>query len=137
MATTTELNSTIERAVEAFNNHDVDGYVTEFTDDATFMDPANPAGLGKAEAREYMAGLIDGFPDVKVGIDRVISSDEGTALECTFHGTHDGQFMGIPPTGETVDDEFVAIVTVSDDGITSWRDYWDRMALMEQLGVEP
>lgn len=68
--------------------------------------------------------------------ERVISSGTETAIEWSFHGTQEGEFNGIPPTGETVDAPLVAIITVSDDGITSWTDYWDQMELAEQLGLE-
>lgn len=135
MSTTTDMDPTISRAVEAFNDHDIDGFIAEFADDATFTDPVQE-GLDKAETREYMAELLEAFPDVRVEVERVISSDTGTAMECTFHGTQEGEFDGIPPTGKTVDDTFVSIITVSDDGITSWTDYWDRMSLTEQLGLE-
>lgn len=135
MSTTTDMHPAIGRAVEAFNNHDPDGYVTEFADDATFTDPVRE-GLDKAETRAYMAELIEAFPDVRVEAERVISSENGTAVEFAFHGTHEGEFDGMPPTGETVDDTFVSVITVTDDGITSWTDYWDRMSLIEQLGLD-
>ncbi|MDX1744998.1 MAG: ester cyclase [Halobacteriales archaeon] len=135
MSTTTDIDPAIGRAVEAFNDHDPDGFVAEFADDATFTDPVRE-GLDRAETQEYMSELTQAFPDVRVGAERVISSDNGTAIEFTFHGTHEGEFDGIPPTGETVDDTFVSIVTVSDEGITTWTDYWDRMSLIEQLGLD-
>lgn len=135
MSTTTDMNPAIARATEAFNDHDIDGYITEFADDATFTDPVQE-GLEKAETREYMAELVEAFPDVRVEPKRIISSGNETAIEWSFHGTQEGEFNGIPPTGETVDAPFVSIITVSDDGITSWTDYWDQMELAEQLGLE-
>lgn len=135
MSTTVDLNSRIARAVEKFNDHDLDGFIAEFADDSRFTDPVEE-GLTKAETQAYMEELVEAFPDVRVEPERVIASGNETAMECTFHGTQEGEFNGIPPTGETVDDTFVSLITVSDDGITSWTDYWDRMSLAEQLGVE-
>lgn len=135
MSTTVDLNPRIARAVEAFNDHDLDGYIAELADDSRFTDPVEE-GLTKAETRAYLEELVEAFPDVRIEPERVIASGNETAMECTFHGTQEGEFNGIPPTGETVDDTFVSLITVSDDGITSWTDYWDRMSLAEQLGVE-
>lgn len=135
MSTTVDLNPTIAGAVEAFNDHDLDGFIAKLADDARFTDPVEE-GLTKAETRAYMEELVEAFPDVRIEPERVIASGNETAMECTFHGTQDGEFNGIPPTGETVDDTFVSLITVSDDGITSWTDYWDRMSLVEQLGVD-
>lgn len=133
MSTTTGMKPAIGRAVEAFNDHDFDGFVAEFADGATFTDPVRE-DLDRAETRAYMSELAQAFPDVRVETERVIPSDTGTAIEFTFRGTHEGEFDGMPPTGETVDETFVSVITVSDEGITSWTDYWDRMSLVEQLG---
>jgi steroid delta-isomerase-like uncharacterized protein len=135
MSTTTDMNPAIARAVEAFNDHDVGGFVAEFAADATFTDPVHE-GLDKAETREYMAEFVEAFPDVHIKPERIISSERETAIEWMFRGTHEDEFAGIPATGETVEDTFVSIITVSDDGITSWTDYWDRMGFAEQVGVE-
>lgn len=134
MSTTTDMNPAIGRAVEAFNNHDVEGYITEFAAEATFTDPVHE-GLDKAETREYMAEFLEAFPDVHIEPERVISSEDETAIEWAFQGTHKAEFAGVPATGETVEDTFVSIITVSDDGITSWTDYWDRMGFAEKVGV--
>ncbi|MFC7225416.1 ester cyclase [Halalkalicoccus sp. GCM10025322] len=135
MSTTINMHPAIARATKAFNDHDLDEYISAFADDATFTDPIHK-GLEKAETREYMAGVVEAFPDVYVEPERIISSGNETAIEWSFHGTQEGEFNGIPPTGETVDAPLVSIITVSDDGITSWTDYWDQMELAEQLGLE-
>jgi steroid delta-isomerase-like uncharacterized protein len=89
--------------------------------------------LDKAGIREYSAAFFEAFPDVNIEPERIIASDEGTAIEWTFRGTHEGEFDGIPGTGVTVEDSFVSVITVSDDGISTWTDYWDRMAFAEQM----
>lgn len=135
MSKTTDMNPAIARAVEAFNDHDVDGFVAEMAADMTFTDPIHE-GLDKDETREYMVEFLEAFPDVHLEPERVISSDSETAIEWTFQATHEGEFAGIPATGETVEATFVSIITVSDGGITSWTDYWDRLAFAEQVGAE-
>lgn len=136
MSTTADMNPAIARAVEAFNEHDADGVIAEFAEDGTFLDPVQDDKLTKAEFREYTTELLEAFPDVWVEEERVIASDTETAIEAVFHATHEGEFDGIPPTGEMIAVPFVSIITVSDDGITSWRDYWDQQTFAEQLGLE-
>lgn len=65
--------------------------------------------MTRAELRDYIAELYEAFPDVHVEEERIITSDNGTAVEWTFHGTHEGEFEGIPPTEETVALPFVSI----------------------------
>lgn len=76
------------------------------------------------------------LPVVRTEETRVISADDETTVEATFPATHDGEFDGIPRTGEPIAVPFVSIVMVSDDGITCWRDYWDQQTVAEQLGLE-
>lgn len=132
---TIEMDPHIERALEAFNNHDVDGVVTEFDEDATFSDPPNDEPLGKAELPVYFEELFGAFPDVKVEVKQSFVSSDGAALEWTYTGTHEGSINDIPPTGEEITLPGVSIIAVSDDGITSWTDYWDQQQYAEQLGI--
>lgn len=136
MPTTTDLDPTVARAMDAFNDHDAERLLAEFAEDSTFSDPFVDE-LTKAELRGYTAEVFEAFPDVRYQQKRVISGDDGaTAVELTIRGTHEGEFDGIPPTGTSVALPGVSIVTVSEDGITSWRDYFDQRTFAEQLGLD-
>lgn len=125
----------IERAIEAFNDHDIDQLMNQMAEDATFTDPLE-ADLSKAELREYTVEIFDAFPDLHIEVKRVISSDDGVvAIECDYVGTHEGSLEGIPPTGNSVVVSSMTVIDVSDDGITSWRDYWDQQTFSEQVGL--
>lgn len=136
MSTTADMDPAIARAIEAFNEHDPDGFIAEFAEEGTFFDPVQDHELTKAEQGEYIAEVLEAFPDVQTEEKRIISSEDTTAVEAVFHATHEGEFDGIPPTGETIAVPFVSIITVSDDGIESWRDYWDQQTFAEQIGLE-
>lgn len=136
MVTTTDIDPAIARALDAFNDHDTERLMAELAENVTFSDPLRD-GLTKAELRGYTADVFEGFPDVRYEQKRIISADDGvTAVEVTIHGTHEGAFDGVPPTGETVALPGVSVITVSEDGITSWRDYFDRQTFTEQLGLK-
>ena len=53
-------------------------------------------------------------------------------------GTNDGEFMGMPATGKSVDFQGVDIVRISDAGkaVEHWG-VTDTMAMMQQLGAVP
>ena len=53
-------------------------------------------------------------------------------------GTHRGDFMGIPPTGSSVDMQLIDIMRF--DGSGQVCEHWgvaDMLSLMQQLGVVP
>lgn len=130
-----DLDPRIERALESFNDHDLDSHMGLFAAGATFEDPVLDDPVTGAEHRAYLAEVIEAFPDVEQEVDRVLASGDPTVIESTFYGTHEGELDGIPPTGNDVAVSLVSIVSVSADGITSWRDYWDQQAFREQLGL--
>lgn len=52
--------------------------------------------------------------------------------------THDGELMGVPPTGTQVHVELIDIMRFDDAGLVS--EHWgvaDMLSLMQQLGVVP
>jgi len=130
-----DLDPRIERAVEAFNGQDLDAMMAQFATGGTYADPVEEDGISGDEIREYCADLFVAFPDLHVEVDRVVADEDATAYQCTFTGTHGGPMQGIPPTGRSISVPAVTVITLSDDGITSWRDYWDQQTFAEQLGL--
>jgi steroid delta-isomerase-like uncharacterized protein len=42
------------------------------------------------------------FPDLEAHIDDVVAADDRVAVRVSFHGTHRGEFQGIPATGREI-----------------------------------
>ena len=54
-----------------------------------------------------------GFPDLHARIDNLVAEGDRVAVRLTFRGTHQGEFLGVPATGRTVEyvsHEFYRIV---------------------------
>lgn len=130
-----DTNPHIQRAVEAFNDHDLETVLDEFADGATFDDPLLDEPAVDEEIREYTADVFRGFPDVRLEVDRVFETDGAYAIEGRYVGTHEGPMEGIPPTGNAVSVPTMTVIDVSEAGIMAWRDYWDGQAFAEQLGL--
>lgn len=125
----------VERAIQAFNDHDADRLLDQMAEGATFTDPLETDVSG-AELHAYTVELFEAFPDIRLEVDRVIASDGAVvAIEGTYVGTHEGPLEGVPPTGKTVEVPTMTVIDVGDDGITAWRDYWDGQTFAEQLGL--
>ncbi len=85
--------------------------------------------------RMLFAGLRAAFPDLTVTIDEQIADGEKVATRKTFRGTHQGPFLGVPPTGKSISFEAIDILTVRDDRIREHRVVINQLALMQQLGA--
>jgi hypothetical protein len=63
--------------------------------------------------KKFFAGFIATFPDVKAVIHNQVTEGDKVVTHKTFHGTHKGEFMGIPPTGKKVAIELVDIFRIA------------------------
>jgi predicted ester cyclase len=54
-----------------------------------------------------------------------------------FHGVHEGEFLGIPPTGRAVEIAVIDIVRIADGRIAEHWNVVDRLGLLGQLGALP
>ena len=59
------------------------------------------------------------------------------ATRKTFHGSHQGEFMGIPPTGQQVSMELIDIVRIADGRVVEHWAVGDNLGMMQQLGIVP
>src|SRR6266581_2914519 len=70
-------------------------------------------------------------------IDEMVASGDRVAIRSTFTGTHEGEFLGVPPTGKSVSVDGIDIVRVVDGRATDHWGIFDAMGMMQQLGVMP
>src|SRR4051794_35938414 len=84
--------ATLEKVLAGFNDHDAEGIVEHFTDDATFdtprgKDPWGTRHIGKDAVRDAFQARFDGIPDIHYGEDRhFIAGDRGVS-EWRLRGT--------------------------------------------------
>jgi steroid delta-isomerase-like uncharacterized protein len=67
----------------------------------------NLAGLppmrGSDVWRQGADVIRTGFPDLHARIDDLVAEGDRVAVRLTFRGTHQGEFLGVPATGRTVE----------------------------------
>ena len=66
-----------DRYTEAWNDHDLNGVMAVFADGGTVSDPATDGTLAGEEIGEWVEETCEAFPDVRFGIDRRVSDEEG------------------------------------------------------------
>lgn len=95
--------------------------------------PTLPRG---AEGVKTVARIFRGaFPDFWMEITHIVAEDDRVAARFRQGGTHQGDLMGIPPTGKKVEWTEMGILRVADGKVVeSWYDV-DMLGLMQQLGV--
>ncbi len=77
------------------------------------------------------------FPDSYFTVEDMVAEGDKVATRKTFHGTHQGEFMGIPPTGQQVSIGLIDIVRLANGQVVEHWSMGDNLGLMQQLGVIP
>ena len=90
---------------------------------------------GAAGFKEALAGFKKAFPDLKSVAQDIIAQADKVVGRFTVTGTHQGEFMGYPPTGQQFTYEEIVIVRLKDGKIVEHWAVADVLAMMEQLGA--
>jgi steroid delta-isomerase-like uncharacterized protein len=100
-----------------------------------FVSHNNPPGFppGVDGVKQFFSMFRDAFPDVTVVIDELVADGDRVAVATTFTGTHEGELMGIAPTGKRVSVTGMDMVRVAGGRIVEHRGLTDIVGLMRQL----
>lgn len=132
-----EQNKAIVRRIvdEAQSGHDL-GVVDELLA-ADFVDHSVPPGLphDREGVKMQFAMFYRAFPDLHVVVHDQVAEGDQVVTRKTFHGTHQGDLMGIPPTGRPVAFDVIDILRVRDGKITDHWNVVDQLGLLHQIGA--
>jgi steroid delta-isomerase-like uncharacterized protein len=119
---------------EFWNSGKLDAADELMTRDAIIHEPV----AGTSEDLKAVATMIrSAFPDWHSSVEEMLVEGDRVAERWTGRGTHRGEFQGIRPTGKSVAVPGVVFYRIADGKIAEFRGQFDRMSLMQQLGVIP
>ena len=96
----------------------------------------SPEPIKLEDANQLMRNFYTGISKQKHVIDLIIGEGDKVAIMTTTHGSHNGEFMGIPPSGVGVEFSQVIIWRITDGKIAEAWEVVDMLGLMQQLGME-
>jgi steroid delta-isomerase-like uncharacterized protein len=100
-----DANLTLVRAgFEHFNSGDLDACLALAAPDLIMNLAELPEPIRGREAwREGAAMIRRAFPDLRAHIEDIFAAGDRVAVRLRFRGTHDGEYLGYPPTGRTIE----------------------------------
>lgn len=124
----------LRRAIEAWNRGDLDAYL-ELYDGGITLHGYSPQPMDKATVRGFYSMLSAAFPGSQLTIDDEIVDGDRVALRFTQRGTHNGVFMGIPPTGTSFSMSGQTVLHFRDGRVVERWSTVDMLSLLVQLGA--
>ena len=105
---------------------------------ADFIDHEIPPGMpnrGPESVRQLVIMFHDAFPDVSFQVEEVIAEGETVAGRVTWTGTQRGNWVGIAPTGRSVQQKQMHFMHFRDGKMIEHLAVRDDLGLRQQLGV--
>ena len=132
-----ENKAVIRRWIEAYNDRDMQAEADARAPGYVAHVPGAPSPLDSEAWTHFIAGFAEAFPDLRLTVEDIVSEGDMVAARATFHGTHRGEFQGIPPT-----DKQVTFSGIEVDRMVGGKveEHWvelDLLGLMQQLGAIP
>jgi len=124
-----------ETYLSMLNNHDPD-LVDRFVADEYRNHNAFVAD-GREANRQFWTVFFAALPDVSVTMEDLVISGDRVVGRFVYRGTHTGDLMGIPASGNPVEMRSIDIWRVKDG---MFVEHWDELNLLEvfqQVGAIP
>jgi steroid delta-isomerase-like uncharacterized protein len=127
----------VRRSIDALNAGQLSGYMNLVAEGYAHHDATAPDATDRAALEQFLHGMTTAFPDAQVTIEDLIAEGDKVVKRYTVRGTHQGDFSGIPPTGNPVTFTGATVYRVQDGQFTEgWWNY-DVISILAQIGALP
>ena len=130
--------ATMRRLYELISAGDIDGFGEHVADDFVEHDQTPGSGSSKEEVKQLFRMYRAAFPDMHMEVEDVLLCGDTAVARVRVTGTQQGELMGMPATGKSVDVKLIDITRFGEDGLA--REHWgvfDALGMMQQLGAIP
>ena len=133
-----ENKALARRWADIFNQGNLDLVEEIYAPDCVLHDATMPEDTRGVEgAREFYSMYRSAFPDTEITIEDQLAEGDKVATRWTARGTHQGELMGVPPSGNRVEVAGMTISRSEGGKIAEEWDNYDALGLMQQIGAIP
>jgi steroid delta-isomerase-like uncharacterized protein len=137
----TSNKATFDRLHEATNTGDLE-LISKTIDElaergAVIHTPQPIPATGPQLLKEAFARLLQAYPDLHITVEDVIEEGDKIVTRNTVTGTHEGEYMGVPPTGRSVTYNEIFITRLKAGRIAETWGVVDVLSQLRQLGAFP
>ena len=126
----------LERAIEAWNAEDLDGYMTLYAEDVTLHGYA-PEPMDKAGVRDFYEGIFAALPGSRIELADTFGSGDRIVTRFVQRGRQDGTFLGVPATARDVEIAGITILAFRDGLVVERWASADMLGALVQIGAVP
>lgn len=135
---TQDLKATARRYIEEVWNDGNLALIDEmFAPDYINHAPSIGQMAGPEGIKQLIASFRNAAPDLRLTIDDMLAEGDRVVTRWTAQGTHQGELMGVPPTGKRITVTAIVIDRIADGRIVEHWSGRDDLGFYQQLGLIP
>jgi steroid delta-isomerase-like uncharacterized protein len=119
---------------QVFDKHNLDVIDELYTSDFVYHSPGNP-DFHREGLKQGLGAYVAAFPDVQMTIEDMFAAGDRVAVRFTARGTHQGEYMGVPPTGKQVTVTSILIHRLAGGKMVEDWEWEDQLGVLRQLGL--
>jgi len=133
-----ERNIAAVRAIiETLHHGRLDELDSLVSPDYVLHDPSSPEDVrGVDGVKEMIEYFRDGF-GLQMTIEDQFADGDLVTTRYTSRGTHDIEFMGMPPTGKPITISGICVSRCRDGKVVEEWEVWDALGALRQAGALP
>jgi len=119
---------------EAINTGNLEALKDLVAENSVDHDPAEGQVAGPQGYIDFFTELRSAFPDLKIEVKHLVADDENVSFAYEVTGTHNGDFMGIAPTGNAIKARGMQISKFENGKMTERWGSSNELGILKQLG---
>ncbi|MFD0763377.1 ester cyclase [Mucilaginibacter lutimaris] len=119
---------------EAINAGNLEAFKDLVAENSVDHDPAEGQVAGPQGYIDFFTELRSAFPDLKIEVKHLVADDENVSFAYEVNGTHNGDFMGIAPTGNSIKARGMQISKFENGKMTERWGSSNELGILKQLG---
>ncbi len=120
----------VRRWIESYNNRklDFDEFIAP-----DYVDHTNK--VDREGLKQLFQMGLNSFPDWRETIEDIIAEGDKVWVRLSYTGTHKGEFMGLPPTGNKITSKAVDIYRIVNGKLAEYWNVTDNIGLFKPMGA--
>jgi len=99
--------------------------------------PGQPDIHGPEGFKQMVTMYRTAFPDFHMTVDDMVAEGDKVVHHLTIRGTHQGDFMGVAPTGKQVTMPVLTVSRFAGGKEVEASSFTDTLGVLQQMGVAP
>ncbi len=126
-----------QRIFDVWDGDDIDALDDVIAEDVVLHGPEEVLGTvhGRDAYEDNLRMIRAGLPDLFFEANEIVAEDDTVMAHCTLGGTHEGELMGIEPTGASVEVTWFGSYRFDDGKVVEVTSLPDLFGALLQLGV--